>query len=75
MNCVLVPHVRNTEAENTVPTAVGGEGEKEGEKAAAGGEEDKEGEKAAAGGEEFKEGKKAAAGGEVKEEEESQKVV
>ena len=52
----------------------GGEGEKEGEKAAAGGEEDKEGEKAAAGGEEFKEGKKAAAGGE-EEEEESQKVV
>ena len=42
MNCVLVPHIRNTEPENTVPAAVGEEGEMEGKKAAAGGEEGKE---------------------------------
>ena len=52
MNCVLVPYIRNTEPENTVPAAVGEEREMEGKKAAAVGEE---GKKAAAGGEERKE--------------------
>ena len=30
MNCVLVPHIRSTSAENSVPAAVGGERERRG---------------------------------------------
>ena len=59
---MLIPHVRNTEPETTVPAAVGAEGEKEGGTAAAAGEE-------------YKEGEVAAAAGEEGTEEESQKVV